>query len=98
MIYYFLLQVHVRHWACNWGGRVVSCNCGVVLRDHNDVIELSCCNAILYHDTTTPLTLKIRSKKCLAPGISIKNKYPGIVNGQYEVSALLFNLGYFQGI
>lgn len=49
-------------------------------------------------DTTTPLTLKIRSKKCLAPGISIKNKYPGTVNGQYEVSALFLNIGHFQDI
>ena len=63
----------------------MTCNCGAVLRDHNDVIELNCCNDLLTRDSTTPITVKIRSKKCLSPGITIKK----IINGDsvdYEVS------------
>jgi len=76
-------EVQTRQWACNTD-KTVSCNCGAVLRDHNDVIEFSCCNDLLTRDFITPITVKIRSKKCLAPGISIKNIIQG-VNGEYEV-------------
>lgn len=81
------VQVQTRQWACNTD-KTISCNCGAVLRDHNDVIEFSCCNDLLTRDVTTPITVKIRSKKCLAPGISIKNIIQG-VNGEYEVSAFV---------
>ena len=80
----FLLQVQTRQWACN-NEKTISCNCGAVLRDHNDVIEFNCCNKNRKRDETTPITVKIRSNKCLAPGISIKKLIPGI-NGKYEVS------------
>ncbi|PFX16674.1 Neurogenic locus notch-like protein 2, partial [Stylophora pistillata] len=86
-------EVQTRQWACdgrpfpkgghNGAGRI-SCNCGAVLRDHNDVIEFSCCNDLMIRDKRTPITVRIRSKKCLSPGISIKRVIPG-VNGKYEV-------------
>jgi len=56
----------------------------VVLRDHNDVIEFNCCNENLYYDHTTPIRYKVRSKKRLAPGISIKQQFPGFYS-RYEV-------------
>lgn len=80
--------MQTRHWACNRLRNDISCNCGVVLRDHNDVIEFNCCNGLLNQDGLSALTVKIKSKKCLAPGITIKNKNPGS-NSQYEVSAVL---------
>lgn len=98
------LQVQTRQWACdnkpfpkgghNGAGRI-SCNCGVVLRDHNDVIEFSCCNVPMVRDRRTPITVKIRSKKCLSPGISIRNVMPG-VNGKYEVSTRLLKIHGFR--
>ena len=60
-----------------------------MLRDHNDVIEFNCCNDVMKRDDTTPIVVKIRSKKCLAPGISIKKAVPGVSNAQYEVSLSL---------
>lgn len=66
----------------------MTCNCGVVVRDHNDVIEFNCCNDVMVRDQTTPIIVKIRSKKCLAPGISIK-KATGTKDTQYEVGMSL---------
>ena len=98
------LQVHTRQWACdnqpfpkgghNGAGRI-SCNCGAVLRDHNDVIEFNCCNQLMVRDRRTPITVKIRSKKCLSPGISIKKVIPG-VNGKYEVSIWFLKVHYYR--
>ena len=85
---YFFSKVQTRQWACN-SGNTITCNCGAALRDHNDVIEFSCCNNQLIRDDTTPITVKKRSKNCLAPGISIKNVIQGI-NGEYEVRLLHF--------
>ena len=56
-----------------------------MLRDHNDVIEFNGCNEFLEQDWTTPIIVKIKSKKCLAPGISIKKMTPGVSNAEYEV-------------
>ena len=42
----------------------------------------------MLRDDTTPLTVKIRSKKCLSPGISIKKVIPGS-SSRYEVSKWL---------
>lgn len=56
-----------------------------MLRDHNDVIEFNGCNDFLKQDKITPLIVKIKSKKCLAPGISIKKMIPGVSNAKYEV-------------
>ena len=77
-------KVQARQWSC---GTTVTCVCGVVLRDHNDVIEFNSCNDLLKLDYSnpTPMRVRIRSKKCLSPGISIKNIIPG-ANAQYEVS------------
>ena len=40
-------------------------------------------------DQKTPIFVKIRSKKCLAQGISIKKVTPGVKDAQYEVSLKL---------
>ena len=79
-------KVHTRQWTC---GSTVTCICGVVVRDHNDVIEFNCCNDIMERVDTTPIIVKIRSKKCLAQGISIKKVVTGIKDAQYEVSLKL---------
>ncbi|XP_015775653.1 PREDICTED: von Willebrand factor D and EGF domain-containing protein-like [Acropora digitifera] len=75
-------EVQTRQWTCNGD---VTCNCGAVLRDHNDVIEFNCCNDLMVQDSRTPLRVKIRSKKCLSPGISIKKLQPGVRNAKYQV-------------
>jgi len=75
-------EVHTRQWAC--GRARVTCNCGVVLRDHNDVIEFNCCNELLFYDQATPMRFKVRSKKRLAPGISITQTIRGF-NSEYQV-------------
>lgn len=67
----------------------------MVLRDYNDVIEISCCNVILESDIMIFLMFKIWSKKCLVLGIFIKNRYLGMINGEYEVSILFFKKGIY---
>lgn len=64
----------------------MTCNCGAVLRDHNDVIEFNCCNKDLMFQNThpTPLQVKLRSKKCLRPGIHLAKKFNG-GNNDYTV-------------
>ena len=57
----------------------------MVPRDHNDVIEFTCCNQDLVYSDVTPLVAKLRSKKRLAPGILITQTIPGF-NSQYLVS------------
>ena len=81
-----LLKVQTRQWSCNGG---VTCNCGVVLRDHNDVIEFNCCNDLMTRDETTPIRVKIRSNKCLSPGISIKKSQPGVTSTKYQVGLIM---------
>ena len=83
------LQVQTRQWACN-NAKSVTCNCGVILRDHNDLIKFSCCNPSLTRDDTTPIQVTIPRSKCLAPGISLKQVIKGF-NSKYEVSALNFS-------
>ena len=57
-----------------------------MLRDHNDVIEFNCCDGLLTRPNgATPMRVKIRSKKCLSPGISMKKKIHGN-DIEYEVS------------
>ncbi|XP_067041983.1 uncharacterized protein [Acropora muricata] len=75
-------EVQTRQWSC---GGTVTCNCGVVLRDHNDVIEFNCCNDHMKRDYTTPIRVKIRSKKCLSPGIVIKKLQSSVHNAKYQV-------------
>ena len=79
-------QVHTRQWAC--GGSGVTCNCGLALRDHNDVIEFNCCNKRLYFDRVTPIRVKRRSKGGLSPAISVTQTQMSFY-AQYEVSLLL---------
>lgn len=86
--------MHTRQWTCGYSrGYSVTCNCGVVLRDHNDVIEFNCCNEYLYYDNVTPIRVKVRSKKRLAPGISIRQTFIGF-NSKYRVNycLILFTL------
>ena len=81
---YCLFQVQTKQWACNRRG--VTCNCGVVIRDHNDLISFSCCGnpPKVYRDDFTPMSVEIPRKKCLAPGITITQLIKG-VNSKYEV-------------
>lgn len=80
--FFFHIKVQTRTWTC---GRGVTCNCGAVLRDHNDVIEFNCCNALLRQDSTTKLKKHVRSKKSLSPGISIYEMQSGVQTIKYQV-------------
>lgn len=80
-----LFQVQTRQWSCNKGG-LVTCNCGVIIRDHKDLINFSCCGnpPKLHRDKITPISVDIPRKKCLAPGITITQLIKGF-NSKYEV-------------
>ena len=86
-----LFQVQTKQWACNRRG--VTCNCGVVIRDHNDLISFSCCGnpPRAHRDDFTPISVDIPRKKCLAPGITVTQLIRGF-NSKYEVfPSVLFN-------
>ena len=85
MHFFFFFQIQTRQWACN-NARSITCNCGVTIRDHNDLIRFSCCgNPPKQHrDAKTRIVVNIPGKKCLAPGISLKQLIKGI-NSIYEV-------------
>ena len=72
-------------WNCN-SGRTIACNCGAIIRDHNDLISFSCCGKPpkLFRDDFTPISVDILREKCLAPGITIKQLIAGF-NSKYEV-------------
>ena len=79
------LKVQTRQWNCGANvGWVATCNCGVVIRDHNDVIEFTVCSDSLRYNKITPIRYSVRSKKCLSPGVSIKSKIGGS-SVDYEV-------------
>ncbi|XP_068703048.1 von Willebrand factor D and EGF domain-containing protein-like isoform X2 [Montipora foliosa] len=77
-------EVQTRQWECNRKG--VTCNCGVIIRDHNDLISFSCCGSPPQYsrDDSTPIMVEIPRQKCLAPGITIRQLIEGI-NSKYEV-------------
>ena len=79
-----LFQVQTKQWGCNREG--ITCNCGVIIRDHNDLISFSCCGnpPKLHRDNLTPISVDIPRKKCLAPGIAITQLIKGF-NSKYEV-------------
>lgn len=76
-------EVHTRQWVCSTNAD--TCNCGAVLRDHNNVIEFNCCNGNLHYDQTTPVRVRVRSKNRLSPGISVTQTLEGF-NSKYIVS------------
>ena len=80
----FPFQVQTKQWRCN--GQGITCNCGVVIRDHNDLISFSCCGnpPKAYRDDFTPMRVDIPRQKCLAPGITITQLIKGF-NSKYEV-------------
>ena len=74
----FSLKVQTRQWNCGANiGWVATCNCGAVVRDHNDVIEFTICSDSLRYNKITPIRYRILSRKCLSPGVSIKRKIGG---------------------
>ncbi|XP_044176217.1 von Willebrand factor D and EGF domain-containing protein-like isoform X2 [Acropora millepora] len=77
-------EVQTKQWACNRQG--ITCNCGAIIRDHNDLISFSCCGnpPKVYRDDFTPISVDIPRKKCLAPGIAITQLIKG-VNSIYKV-------------
>ena len=76
-------------WICS--DTADTCNCGTVLRDHNDVIEFNCCNENLHFDHTSPIRVKVRSRKRLAPGIHITQTFSGFYS-EYVVSVSSQNI------
>ena len=84
-----LFQVQTKQWGCNRQG--ITCNCGVVIRDHNDLISFSCCGKPpkVHRDDFTPISVDIPRKKCLAPGITITQLIKGF-NSKYEVFPCCF--------
>ena len=85
----FPFQVQTKQWSCNRQG--ITCNCGVVIRDHDDLISFSCCGnpPKVHRDDFTPISVDIPRKKCLAPGITITQLIKG-VNSKYEVFPCCF--------
>ena len=79
-----LFQVQTKQWGCN--GQGITCNCGVVIRDHNDLLSFSCCGnpPKAYRDDFTPMRVEIPRQKCLAPGITITQMIKGF-NSKYKV-------------
>ncbi|PFX12492.1 von Willebrand factor D and EGF domain-containing protein [Stylophora pistillata] len=77
-------EVLTRQWACN-NAKSITCNCGVIIRDHNDLIKFSCCGnpRKKFRDSTTPIVVDIPRAKCLAPGITLLQVIQGI-NSKYE--------------
>ncbi|XP_048577292.1 von Willebrand factor D and EGF domain-containing protein-like isoform X2 [Nematostella vectensis] len=51
-------EVHTRLWTC-WDSSA-SCNCGVAIRERNDVMILSICNSQLQHQANTPMPMTFR--------------------------------------
>ncbi|XP_048577280.1 von Willebrand factor D and EGF domain-containing protein isoform X3 [Nematostella vectensis] len=51
-------EVHTRLWTC-WDSSA-SCNCGVAIRERNDVMILSICNSQLQHQANTPIPMTFR--------------------------------------
>ncbi|XP_001626966.2 von Willebrand factor D and EGF domain-containing protein [Nematostella vectensis] len=71
-------EVHTRLWLCAHNhGRDITCNCGVAIREGNDVIVFSTCNDELIYNQPTKLISKIRSKGNLAPGTHIYKNNTG---------------------
>ena len=80
----YFFQVHMKQWSCSIQG--ITCNCGVIIRDHNDLVSFSCCGnpPKLHQDSSTPISVDIPRKKCLAPGITLTQLIKGL-NSKYEV-------------
>ncbi|XP_068711982.1 von Willebrand factor D and EGF domain-containing protein-like [Montipora foliosa] len=77
-------EVQTKQWGCD--RKEITCNCGVIIRDHNDLINFSCCGdpPRPIRDATTPIRIDIPRKKCLAPRITIRESMNG-KNTVYEV-------------
>lgn len=89
-----LFQVQTKQWGCNRKG--ITCNCGVIIRIHNDLISFNCCNPPkLHRDNFTPIRVDIPRKKCLAPGIVMTQLIKGF-NSKYEVFPCCFIFFYVQ--
>ncbi|XP_071941903.1 von Willebrand factor D and EGF domain-containing protein-like isoform X2 [Antedon mediterranea] len=62
-------EVNSRIWNCGGATDEISCNCGFVARENNDVISVDMCNGALLE---TKPEVKIKSQLPLADGVKIK--------------------------
>nr|XP_058945176.1 von Willebrand factor D and EGF domain-containing protein-like [Pocillopora verrucosa] len=73
-------EVQTRLWNC-WDR---ACDCGVAIREHNDVIVLDTCTADLHLRYGMPMKIRIPSKRRLRKGTEILVRHPGGYS-EYEV-------------
>ncbi|PFX18968.1 Neurogenic locus Notch protein [Stylophora pistillata] len=73
-------EIHTRLWTC-WS---VTCNCGVAIREHNDVIILYTCTQDLVQRNGMPMKIRIPSQRKLRKGTHILGRHPGGYS-EYEV-------------
>lgn len=66
-------EIHTRLWTC-WS---VTCNCGVAIREHNDVIVLDTCTQDLVMRNGMPMKIRIPSGRKLRKGTYILGRHPG---------------------
>ncbi|XP_031549644.1 von Willebrand factor D and EGF domain-containing protein-like isoform X2 [Actinia tenebrosa] len=69
-----LVEVHSRLWTCNGG---VSCNCGVAIRENNDIIVLTVCNELLMRNDYTKFKAYLPRGKKIARGTHIYRTVTG---------------------
>ena len=63
----------------------MTCNCGVAIREHNDVIVLDTCTQDLVMRNGMPMKIRIPSGRKLRKGTYILGRHPGGYS-EYEVS------------
>ena len=72
----FFFKVHNRIWDCGGSaGERVSCNCGFVVREDNDVIAVDMCDG--NNELEAKAKIKIKSPPPLSPGVRIKEARNG---------------------
>ncbi|XP_022112071.1 von Willebrand factor D and EGF domain-containing protein-like [Acanthaster planci] len=67
-------EVHNRIWNCGGSSDQVSCNCGFVAREDNDVISVDMCDGSVFE---TIAEVKIRSPLPLSDGVKVKEARNG---------------------
>ena len=70
-----MAQVHNRIWDCGGSSERVSCNCGFVVREDNDVIAVDMCDRT--NELETEAQIRIKSPPPVSSGVKIKQARNG---------------------